>query len=90
MLKFAFYISHHGFGHTTRMAALAKEFNEFDIFVYIRSAKPDYLFQDLNPHLYEKEDTICDVGVKHKANLEPDKAATRLALLQLMGKTGNN
>ena len=86
MLKFAFYISHHGFGHTTRMAALAKEFNEFGIFVYIRSAKPDYLFQDLNPHLYEKEDTICDVGVKHKANLEPDKAATRLALLQLMGK----
>jgi hypothetical protein len=86
MLKFAFYISHHGYGHTTRMAALAKEFNQFGVFVYIRSAKPDYLFQDLNPYLYEKEDTICDVGVKHKKNLEPDIVATRLSLLQLMGK----
>ena len=86
MLKFAIYISHHGFGHTTRMAALAREFNQFGIFVYIRSAKPEYLFKDLNPHLYEKEDIICDVGVKHKENLEPDKSATRLALLQLMSK----
>ena len=89
MLKFAFYISHHGYGHTTRMAA-QKEFNQFGVFVYIRSAKPDYLFQDLNPHLYEKEDTICDVGVKHKRKFGTDIVATRLSLLQLMGKDRNN
>lgn len=86
MLNFAIYVSDHGFGHATRMAALAEEFIRFGIFVHIRSARPDFIFQRLDPNYSQKHDQACDVGVKHGRNLVPDLDATKVALLGLMGQ----
>ncbi len=86
MFKFAIYVSNHGFGHATRMAALAEEFNRFGIFTHVRSARPDFLFRELNPALSCKEDAICDVGVRHTKNLLPDLAETRSAILEIMNR----
>ncbi|MBW6514971.1 MAG: hypothetical protein K0B87_09505 [Candidatus Syntrophosphaera sp.] len=86
MMKFALYVSDHGYGHATRMAALASEFIRFGIFVHIRSARPDFLFSGLNPSFSAKEDVSIDVGVRHGKNLVPDLKATRSALIGLMGR----
>ncbi|HOZ00883.1 MAG TPA: hypothetical protein PLG20_03645 [Candidatus Syntrophosphaera sp.] len=86
MLRFALYVSDHGFGHASRMAALAEEFNRFGIFVHIRSARPDFLFRNLDPQLSCKENVAIDVGVKHGPDLAPDLQATKEALLGLMGR----
>jgi len=86
MLKFAIYVSNHGYGHARRMAALAEEFIKFGIFVYIRSARPDFLFDNLEPAYYHKDDVICDVGVIHGDNLAVDLSATRSALFGLMSE----
>ncbi len=84
MLSFALYVSSHGFGHATRMAALAREFNRFGILTHIRSTRPEHLWRALDPDLSSLEAVSIDVGVKHKADLEPDLEATREALLGLM------
>ncbi|NLN85264.1 MAG: hypothetical protein GX135_04060, partial [Candidatus Cloacimonetes bacterium] len=86
MLNFAIYVSDHGFGHATRMAALAEELIRFGIFVHIRSARPDYIFAGLDSKYYQKWDVVCDFGVKHGENLAPDLKATEEALLELMGQ----
>lgn len=86
MLSFAIYVSDHGFGHATRMAALAEEFIRFGIFVHVRSARPDFLWRDLDPNYSEIHHHACDVGVKHGTNLSADLEATRTALLTLMGQ----
>jgi hypothetical protein len=84
MFRFAIYVSNHGYGHATRMATLASEFIKFGIFIHIRSARPDFLFSDLNADYYRQEDVFCDVGVKHGKDLIPDIAATKSALINLM------
>lgn len=86
MLKIAIYPSHHGFGHASRMAALADELIHYGAFVHIRSSKPDFLFRRLDPHYYHKSDLICDVGVRHGPNLDTDLEATKTALLGLFGR----
>jgi hypothetical protein len=86
MFNFAIYVSDHGFGHATRMAALAREFNKFGIFVHIRSARPDFIFDGLDRSLSRKEDSACDVGVRHTKNLAPDREATRESLISLMSR----
>lgn len=86
MLNFAIYVSDHGFGHATRMAALAEEFIRFGIFVHIRSARPDFIFEGLDSKYYQKYDVACDMGVKHGKNLDPDLDATKDALFGLMGQ----
>ncbi len=86
MLNFAIYVSDHGFGHATRMAALAEEFIRFGIFVHIRSARPDFIFAGLDSKYHQKHDVACDLGVKHGKNLAPDLDATKAALLELMGQ----
>jgi hypothetical protein len=86
MLTIAIYPSHHGFGHASRVAALAEQFIAYGAFVHIRSAKPDFLFQRLDPERYRKEDVVCDVGVRHGRNLATDLEATKGALLGLFGK----
>ncbi|MDD3144427.1 MAG: hypothetical protein PHG32_09620, partial [Candidatus Cloacimonetes bacterium] len=86
MLNFAIYVSDHGFGHATRMAALAEEFIRFGIFVHIRSARPEFIWRNLDPNYSEIHPQACDVGVKHGKNLAPDLEATRSALLALMGR----
>lgn len=86
MLKFAIYISNHGYGHATRMAALAEELIRFGIFVYIRSARPDFIFAKLNANYHSKQDVVTDVGVRHGQNLVPDLEQSRSALLDLMSQ----
>ncbi len=81
MLKFAIYISDHGFGHASRMAALAEEFIRYGVFVFIRSARPDFLFNRLDPNYFHQESVVTDVGVKHGEELVPDLVQTRKALL---------
>jgi hypothetical protein len=85
MFRFALYVSNHGYGHATRMAALAEEFIKFGVFIQIRSARPDFLFSDLNTDYYRKEDVACDVGVKHGKDLIPDLETTKSALINMMG-----
>ena len=86
MLNFVIYVSDHGFGHATRMAALAEEFIRFGIFVHIRSARPEFLWRGLDPNYSEIHAQATDVGVKHGTNLAADLEATRAALLDLMGQ----
>lgn len=86
MLNFAIYVSDHGFGHATRMAALAEQFIRFGIFTHIRSARPEFLWRTLDPNYSEIHPQACDVGVKHGKNLGVDLEATRTALLDLMGR----
>lgn len=86
MLNFAIYVSDHGFGHATRMCALAEELISFGIFTHIRSARPGFLFDRLDANYSEFHPQACDVGVKHGKNLASDLDATRQALLDLMGQ----
>lgn len=84
MLRFAIYASDHGFGHATRMAALAGELNRYGIFTHIRSARPDFIFQVLSPAFSQKDSFACDGGVLHAEDLIPDPDATKLSILELM------
>lgn len=86
MLKFAIYVSNHGFGHARRMAALAGDFIKFGIFVHIRSGRPDFLFGNLDPAYHRKDDVICDFGVISGENFELERSTTQNVLFELMGK----
>lgn len=86
MLKFALYTSNHGYGHSTRITALASEFVRFGIQVCIRTNRPDFLFRQLDPHFGEVSESSIDFGVIHGPNLVTDIASTRSALLRLMNR----
>ncbi len=86
MLKFAIYVSDHGFGHATRMAALAEEFIRFGIAVHIRSARPDFIFSRLDGRYCRKDSVACDVGARHGANLVADLEQTKAAVIGLMSR----
>lgn len=86
MLRFALYVSNHGFGHSTRISALAEEFIKYGIFCHIISTKPAYLFQNLDPHYFIIHQRSVDVGVKHNENLTVDMERTVSSLLELLSK----
>jgi hypothetical protein len=88
MLRIAIYVSDHGFGHATRMSALANEFTGFGIYTVIRSSRPDYLFSIQDSSYFRKYDCAIDTGVKHHADLSADAGATKAALLELMSHRG--
>ncbi len=83
MLKFALYASNHGFGHASRIAALAEELGRFGVYCIIRTTRPDFIFDRLNPHSSEMSSCSLDFGVKHGQNLVPDLALTKEQLLSL-------
>lgn len=83
MLKVALYISSHGFGHASRMAALADELIKYQITVFLRSDRPDFLFDCLNSPFCSKEDVACDFGVVHTTGLQTDVKATKDKLISL-------
>ena len=80
MLRFAIYTSNHGFGHATRMAALAEELNRFGVFVHLRSDRPKHLFGNLNRNLSSVEDVSLDFGVRQYPNLDCDIERTKSEL----------
>ena len=84
MLRFAIYVSNHGFGHSTRMSALAEELIQFGVFCHIISAKPAYLYANLNPHYYTLHPRKIDGGVKHSENLKVNIMGTVNSLLDLL------
>ena len=84
MLRFAIYVSSHGFGHSTRMSALAEELIQFGVFCHIISDKPAYLYANLNPHYYTLHPRKIDGGVKHSKNLNVNITETVNSLLDLL------
>ncbi|MCK9333608.1 MAG: hypothetical protein M0Q19_10655, partial [Candidatus Cloacimonetes bacterium] len=80
-MKVALYASNHGFGHASRISALAQSFIEFGIFVYLCTDRPQFLFQGLDPQFVVYRETKIDRGVVHKENLISDLPASKAALL---------
>ena len=85
-MKIALYASSHGFGHASRIAALADSFIRFGIYIYICTDRPRFLFQDLKAEDYQYREISIDRGVVHGANLVTDLPATKSALLRLFGQ----
>lgn len=85
-MKIALYASSHGFGHASRIAALADSFIRFGIYVYICTDRPQFLFQELKAEDYEIRQVKIDGGVVHKKNLLTDLTATKQALLDLFSQ----
>lgn len=86
MYRFAIYISNHGFGHATRMAALAQALNDYGIYTFICTDRPKYLFQNLDSESYSYRECSLDGGVKHQKNLVADLPATKAMLLELFSR----
>ena len=86
MLKFALYVSNHGFGHSTRICALAEELIHYGVFCHIITFKPSFLFQNLNPHYFVLHQRAVDIGVKHNENLKVDITKTVNSLMDLLSK----
>ena len=84
MLRFALYVSNHGFGHCTRISALAEELIKYGIVCHIISTKPAHLFQNLDPHYFILHQHSVDVGVKHSENLTVDMDSTVSSILELL------
>jgi hypothetical protein len=85
-MKIAFYISGHGFGHASRMAALAKTFTTFGIDVVLCTDRPLHLFSHLPDDLTYFRAVAIDFGVIHKENLVADLEATKAALFELFSR----
>ncbi len=86
MLKVAIYVSSHGFGHASRMAALADELIKYQLSVFLRCDRPDFLFDCLNSPFCSKEDVACDFGVVHSTGLQTDVKATKDELISLFSR----
>ncbi|HQQ67732.1 MAG TPA: hypothetical protein PLX77_02770 [Candidatus Cloacimonadota bacterium] len=86
MYRFALYPSNHGFGHATRMAALAAALIDFGIYVYICTDRPEYLYESLPEDKYTYRKCRLDGGVVHGENLKADLPATRTMLLELFSQ----
>lgn len=86
-MRVAIYISNHGFGHATRMAALAGALNEGGIFCYLCTDRPGYLFEELDPLLYEHRICRIDFGLMQKDWIHPDREATITALGELLDRS---
>lgn len=84
MLKFAIYPSNHGFGHATRMAALAEELNKYGIYTFIRTNRPRHLFGGLINGLSEVSEANLDFGVRHDEGLTVNLVRTKTDLIDLL------
>ncbi len=85
-MKIALYASSHGFGHASRIAALADSFIRFGIYIYICTDRPRFLFQELRAEDYQYREISIDRGVAHGKNLVTDLPATKDALLKLFSQ----
>lgn len=85
-MKIALYASSHGFGHASRIAALADSFIRFGIYIYICTDRPRFLFQELKAQDYQYREISIDRGVVHGENLVTDLPATKSALLRLFSQ----
>lgn len=85
-MKIAIYASSHGFGHATRIAALADSFIRFGIYVYLCTDRPRFLFQELKDEDYQYRIVSIDRGVVHAENLVTDLPATKTELLRLFSQ----
>lgn len=85
MIKIAMYVSNHGFGHASRISALAEQFISLGVYCHIVSEKPKFLFKNLNPEYSSQHFRSVDVGVKHGKNLTVDLIQTKQSILRLMG-----
>ncbi|MDD2229297.1 MAG: hypothetical protein PHY48_07800 [Candidatus Cloacimonetes bacterium] len=86
MLKLALYVSNHGYGHATRISALAEQMNSYGVYCHIISEKPAFLFANLNPNLSKLHSRSIDSGVKHGDNLSVDYDATKKSIVSILGK----
>lgn len=82
-MKIAIYPSNHGFGHATRMAALASSFMGFGAEVFVCTDRPKFLFENLEGGVAKYRHCQIDVGVVHKENLVSDLKRTKEAILEL-------
>lgn len=85
-MRVAIYVSNHGFGHATRMAALAESFCKYHIKVYLCTNRPKELYQNLPDELFVYRSCSIDTGVVHKKNLVTDLEATKSAILKLFSE----
>jgi len=79
-MDIAFYISNHGFGHATRMAALINEYTKIGIYCHVMTNRPYYLFNDCDQRFLILRDIILDFGIIQQNWLEPNISATEASL----------
>ncbi len=73
--KFVFYISGHGFGHSTRMNALIKELYNYypEIEIFIRSNAPEWIFRDSLKFDFKYHYLLADTGTYQLDFIHLDK-----------------
>lgn len=84
MLTAAIYVSNHGYGHASRVCALAEALGNWGIFCHLITDRPAFLFRTLAPQLHCLHPRKVDFGVIHQDNLQVDLEATKSALLRIM------
>ena len=84
MLRFALYPSSHGYGHASRIAALADAFHQIGIYTYICTDRPSHLFKGLSNEFTTLRNVKLDNGVIHGANLSVEVELTKQSLINLM------
>jgi hypothetical protein len=64
MIKILFYISNHGFGHATRMYALATEFSKLGIISILSTNRNKNIFQGFNEEylIYREKSIDCEIS----------------------------
>ena len=81
-LNLAYFITHHGFGHATRsaavMTALAHRLPQAQFHIF--SKLPEFLFDQVIPNRYRLYPTTTDVGLVQQSALEVDFKASLAAL----------
>jgi hypothetical protein len=81
-MKIAFYPSSHGYGHATRIAALANEFIAMGIECHFISNHPKTLFPG-NEQFSIKHNRQIDFGIIQNEVIKPEIGKTKEKLLQL-------
>ncbi len=85
-MQIVFYISDHGFGHTTRMVALMQELIRQGVFCHVRCQRPAYLLNELDQQFFALYGVSMDFGIVNGRDMKPDRDATREKLLDLMSQ----
>ncbi len=82
----AFYITGHGFGHATRMAAVASALAELvpGLRLSLISTAPEWLFRLNLPAAFQLRARALDVGVIQRDSIRLDSAATLAAYARLL------
>ena len=84
MLTFAFYISNHGYGHASRVSALAETMISFGVYCHIVTEKPSFLFGNLDKRFSQLHHRKIDTGVRHGANLTTDVSRTIEGIMETL------